>query len=422
MSENEKKIKVLMISDHPMAPSGVGGQTKYIITALLDSGKFKVSCLGGAVKHDNYEPQKTHDYGEDFIIYPIDGYGNAESIRSILWAEKPDILWFMTDPRFYGWLWEIENEVRDIVPMVYYHVWDNYPYPDFNKDFYNSTDVIASISKVTHDIVNNVAPDVENHYVPHAVMPDIFKKLPDEDIENFKAGNFGEEKDRFTFFWNNRNARRKQSGSLIYWFNEFANKVGPDKVRLIMHTDPHDPNGPDLYYLLKALKVDPDTITISHQKVEPAALAVLYNAADCTINISDAEGFGLATLESLSCGTPIIVNMTGGLQEQVTDGEEWFGIGIEPNSKSVIGSQQVPFIYEDRIGKEDFIAALEKMYYMSEEERALLGAKGMEHVQKNYNFEKFQERWIELMENVYKKHGSWSERKGYKSWTLKEVA
>jgi glycosyltransferase involved in cell wall biosynthesis len=36
-------------------------------------------------------------------------------------------------------------------------------------------------------------------------------------------------------------------------------------------------------------------------------LAVMYNMADCTINISDAEGFGLATLESLSCGTPIIV-------------------------------------------------------------------------------------------------------------------
>ena len=419
---SEKKIKVLMISDHPMAPSGVGTQTKYVIAALLDSGKFKVSCLGGAVKHESYEPHKTKEYGDDLIIYPVDGYGNAESIRSILWAEKPDILWFMTDPRFYGWLWEIEHEIRDVVPMVYYHVWDNYPYPKFNKDFYNSNDVIASISKVTYDIVNNVAPDVENHYIPHAVQPEIFKKLDDEVIENFKAGNFGDEKDRFTFFWNNRNARRKQSGSMIYWFNEFSKKVGPDKVRLIMHTDPHDPNGPDLYHLLAALEVDPHTITISHQKVEPNALAVLYNAADCTINISDAEGFGLATLESLSCETPIIVNMTGGLQEQVTDGEEWFGIGIEPNSKSLIGSQQVPYIFEDRIGKEDFIAALEKMYNMPEDDRQLLGKNGRSHIEKNYNFKQFQERWVELMENIYKKYGSWSERKGYKNWSLKEVA
>ena len=58
----------------------------------------------------------------------------------------------------------------------------------------------------------------------------------------------------------------------------------------------------------------------------PDKLAEVYNAVDCTINISDAEGFGLATLESLSCGVPIIVNMTGGLPEQVTDGEK---IGLE---------------------------------------------------------------------------------------------
>jgi glycosyltransferase involved in cell wall biosynthesis len=108
----------------------------------------------------------------------------------------------------------------------------------------------------------------------------------------------------------------------------------------------------------------------------PSKFAMMYNMADCTINISDAEGFGLATLESLSCETPIIVNMTGGLQEQVTDGEEWFGIGIEPASKAIIGSQEVPYIYEDRIKKEDFIAALHKMYSMSKEERAELGRKG----------------------------------------------
>ena len=109
-------------------------------------------------------------------------------------------------------------------------------------------------------------------------------------------------------------------------------------------------------------------------------LGALYNIADCTINVSDAEGFGLATLESLSCGTPIIVNMTGGLQEQVTNGEDWFGIGIEPVSKALIGSQQVPYIYEDRIGEEDFINALTKMYEMSKEDRDKLGMAGRDHV------------------------------------------
>ena len=417
-----EKTKVFIISDHPMAPSGVGTQTKYMIEALLKTGRYKFICLGGAIKHPDYQPQKVEGFGDDFIIQPVDGYGTPEMVRSIIWNEKPDILWFMTDPRFFGWLWQIENEIRKNVPMVYYHVWDNYPFPMFNKKFYDSNDVIASISKVTHDIVNNVSPEVENHYLPHAVDPDTFRPRSEEEVTEFKNSMFAEDEDRFTFFWNNRNARRKQSGTLIHWFNEFAEEVGPDKVRLIMHTDPKDVHGQDLVAIMDNIGATDNRILISDQKVPPDALARMYNIADCTINISDAEGFGLATLESLSSGVPIIVNMTGGLQEQVTDGEEWFGIGITPASKSIIGSQEVPYIHEDRLNKEDFLNALRDMYNMAPEEREELGQKGREHVIKNYNFIDFEKKWVELMDNIHEKYGSWENRKGYKAWNFEEVA
>ena len=424
MSE-EKKIKVLLLGDHPMAPSGVGSQLKYIIEPLLRTGRYKFICLGAAIKHEKYDTQNITGDGwsdDDWIIHPIDGYGNAEMVRSILWTEKPDILLFMTDPRFYPWLWQVENEIRPHIPMVYYHVWDNYPYPKYNKKWYDSTDVIASISKVTYDIVNVVSPDTENHYIPHAVDSDVFKRLSDEEISEFKENNLGENKDKMVFFWNNRNARRKQTGTLAMWFGEFAEEVGSENVCLIMHTDPKDSHGQDLEAIINDHDMSDGRIIISNQKVPPAALAMMYNMADCTLNISDAEGFGLSTLESLSTETPIIVNMTGGLQEQVTDGEEWFGIGLEPVSKAIIGSQDVPYIYEDRISKKDFKAALHKMYSMPKEEREELGKKGREHVRKNYNFDDFRKKWIELMDNVYKNYGSWENRVGYKSWEMKEIA
>ncbi len=355
-----EKIKVLVIADHPLSPSGVGTQTKYFIEALLKTGKFCFRCLGGAVKHNNYDPVKVDPYGDDFVVFPVDGYGNQEIVRSILWNERPDILWFMTDPRFFPWLWEMENEIRKNIPMVYYHVWDNYPPPMFNRQFYKSNDVIVSISKVTKNILEEVAPDVERHHIPHAVNDEIFHPKDQQLVDAFKKDhNFGDE---FIFFWNNRNARRKMSGSVLWWFDEFAKQIGEDKVKLIMHTDPKDSHGQDLPQIIDRLKST--SVLISSQKLAPEHLAMLYNTADCTINISDAEGFGLATLESLSCGTPIIVNMTGGLQEQVTDSKNWFGIGIEPASKAVIGSQQVPYIREDRVSKDDFIAALHKMYSM----------------------------------------------------------
>ena len=171
-----KKLKVLTLSDHPLSPSGVGTQTRYICEALLNSGKFEIISLGGAMKHHNYDPVSVEPYGNEWRIIPVDGYGKQEMIRSIVRNERPDFVWIMTDPRFWDWLWAIENEIRPLCPIVYYHVWDNYPYPKYNSVWYNSNDFIASISKVTSDIVRTVAPEVEEKYIPHAVDPKFFFK------------------------------------------------------------------------------------------------------------------------------------------------------------------------------------------------------------------------------------------------------
>tara|TARA_R100000008_G_scaffold52903_1_gene32064 strand:- start:782 stop:2041 length:1260 start_codon:yes stop_codon:yes gene_type:complete len=415
------KIKVLVLSDHPFAPSGVGTQTKYIIEALLETGRYKFVCFGGAIKHENYTPQKVDPWGEDWIIHPVDGYGNQQMLRSALQVEKPDILWFMTDPRFWPWLWDIENEIRLNVPMVYYHVWDNFPLPKYNEVNYNSTDVIACISKLTEQIVEGVAPNVERHYVPHAVDSKVFKKHDKQEVEKFIDENFPVSKGKKIFFWNNRNARRKMSGSVIYYFNEFAKKVGPENVCLLMHTDVKDQHGQDLEKIIQDIGADDGRVIFTTAKYPPEILSMLYNMATCTLNISDAEGFGLATLESLSCGTPIIVNMTGGLQEQVTNGKDWFGIGLEPASKAIIGSQQVPYIYEDRVSEEEFISALEKIYNMPDEELEELGEAGMKHVKENYGFQDYRTKWIELLDSIHEKYGSWENRKHYKSWELREI-
>jgi len=424
MSEN-KKIKVLVLSDHPLSPSGVGTQTKYVIEGLLKTEKFSFLCFGGAIKHENYQPIKVDPWGDDWVIMPTDGYGNQDLIRSTIRSHRPDMIWFMTDPRFFGWLWDMEDEIRPLMPMVYYHVWDNKPYPMFNRAFYESTDYIATISKVTDSVVENVAPSVSRKYIPHAVDSEIFKKLTEEEIEGFKEDHYGDNyenmKEKFIFFWNNRNARRKQSGSLIFWFKDFLDRVGHDKACLLMHTDVRDPHGQDLVAIINNLGLVNGEVQFSNHKVPPIVLSHMYNMADCTINVADAEGFGLATLESLSCETPIIVTMTGGLQEQVTNGEEYFGIGLEPASKAIIGSQEVPYIYEDRLSKEQVVDAMEKIYKMTPEERSELGRKGREHVMKNYNFENFSKTWEEFMLNAYKESGSWDTRKGYKSWELIEV-
>lgn len=441
MAKTNKKIKVFTISDHPLSPSGVGIQTKYFIMELLKTGKFQFISFGGAIKHDNYQPVKMEEFGDDWIIFPVDGYGNQEMVRSMIRTQKPDILWFMTDPRFYGWLWDIENEIRSLIPMVYYHVWDNYPYPTFNKVWYDSTDHIVTISKLTSDIVKTVAPNTKETYLPHAIPTDIFRKHDKNVVKKFRKENLQVDDDTFVIFWNNRNARRKQSGSLIYWYSDFIKKAKKKnknfKSKLIMHTEPFDPNGQNLYSIIEDLNLTSNEVVISTQKVDLETLSVIYNASDVTMGISDAEGFGLATFESLACGTPIIVTMTGGLQEQVTPIKKVtknmmlkrnkekdsvtvyeHGIGLEPSSKSIIGSQEVPFIYEDRLSGESVSDAILKMYEMGPARRAELGEAGRAHVEKNYGFDKYSKKWEKILLDTHKQFGSWETRKGYKSWEL----
>jgi glycosyltransferase involved in cell wall biosynthesis len=158
------------------------------------------------------------------------------------------------------------------------------------------------------------------------------------------------------------------------------------------------------------------------------------------MGVSDAEGFGLSTLESLACGTPIITTMTGGLQEQVQKGFDInhentlkrnrenkgiklydHGIGIEPSSKAIIGSQQVPYIYEDRINGDDVVEALMTMYELGKEGREKLGEAALKHISESYNFENFAKSWDEFITEIHEKNGSWENRKNYKSWEMIKV-
>ena len=305
----KKKLKVFTISDHPLMASGVAHTMRNIITALLESGEFEVFSLGGAIKHDDYSLHRVQDYGDDWVIQPVDGFGTKELIRSALRTQKPDVLLYQSDPRFFIHLHQMANEIRPLVPTVWYGIWDNYPYPLYNRSTWNSCDHFASISKVTHDLVSTVCPTLDNTYLPHAVDHKIFKTLDKAEVTAFREEKFPQvEGDKFIAFWNNRNARRKHSGTLILWWKEFLDKVGHENATLIMHTNPFDQHGQNLIKIIKDFNLTEGQVIINSGLVSQESLNLLYNLADVTVNISDAEGFGLTTLESLSAGTPIIVN------------------------------------------------------------------------------------------------------------------
>jgi len=389
------KYKILVLSDHALSTSGVGTQTRHLIEGLLKKGCWTFRQFGAALKHNDYRTVVVND---DFIIKPIDGFGNPDLIRVTLATEKPDALFIFTDPRFFTWLFEIEDEVHQICPILWWHVWDNYPYPDFNDDYYKSTDMINCHSHMTYTMLKEKHPE-KTHFIPHALPDNLFFQIDKQEIKNYKKMLLGEDReDHFVGIWVNRNAKRKRpSDLLVSWklfLDELEKTEGHRKATLIMHTEPTDPEGPNLFRVTEHLGIQ-DNVFFSRERIDFEKMNVLYNISDFCINTSYAEGFGLSTLESMMTGTPIIAPKTGGLTRQVVDHRDGSenGVALEVDLKTLVGSQSVPFIYEDYVSNESFANAIKKIHDLSDNEKVKLSKKVKDYASSEFAYQDTIDDW-----------------------------
>ena len=403
-----QKMKIMLISDHALSTSGVGCQSRYLANGLIAKGDWTIRQFGAALKHSNYDIQQPHP---DFIIKPIDGFGDPDMLRVALASEKPDVLLIFTDPRFFTWLWAMEDEIHQICPIAYWHVWDNYPVPEFNRSYYASTDLINCHSYLTYEIVKEMFPERTN-FVPHALPDDVFFPIPESDKQRLKKQMLGNDRaDDFVLFWANRNAKRKRPSDVIQAWKLFREKSSSYErgSTLIMHTDPHDSEGPNLLEVASQAGVL-DSIKFSAERIDFEQMNVLHNISDACVNIAFAEGFGLTTLESMKVGNPIIAAKTGGLTRQVIDHRDGTenGVALDIALKSVVGSQSVPYIYEDYASVEDTADAIFKLYKMSKEEITQLGNKARDYVQSEFRMEDTIDAWDASLRKLVK---NWREGK-----------
>ena len=417
-----EKYKILLLSDHALSTSGVGCQSRFLMDGLIRKGNWSVRQFGAAIKHSNYDVVKVSD---DFIIKPIDGFGNRELLMQALVTEKPDVVLLFTDPRFFIWFYEIEDEVRQVCPVAYWHVWDNYPYPEFNSPVYDATDLINCHSHLTYEMVSEHYPDKTN-FIPHALPDDLFHPMNPDDVKKYKAQMLGKKnEDSFVLFWVNRNARRKRPGDLLWAWTKFIDRLKDegnlDKTKppiLLLHTDPTDPEGPNLLAVSEKYKIS-DYCYFSNQRVEFEKMNVLHNISDACINISYAEGFGLATLEAMQCAKPVIAVKTGGLTRQVVDHRDGSenGIALDVDHQTVVGSQNVPYIYEDYASVDKIADAIYDMYMMDPDKRKALGQKAKKYVSEEFSYQKTIDMWHDTLTKLVDD----SKKNPKRRWTLEEI-
>jgi len=454
------KKKILLLSDDLRMNSGVGTMSKEFVLGTIEH--YEWVQIGGAIKHpDNgkiidmnqairEETGIEHSY---LKIYPVDGYGNPEQLRQIMQMEKPDAIMHYTDPRFWTWLYQMEHELRQEIPIFYYNIWDDWPAPQYNENFYECSDLIMNISKQTVAIVKEVAKnkprtDWDCTYLPHGVSDKFYPiSVFDEEhkqVESMKQ-QLTDDNIEFIMFWNNRNIRRKMPGDIIYSFKTFCDmlpKEEADKCCLLMHTAPIDDNGTDLPAVAKSLCPE-YKIYFSDKKVDSKQLNHLYNMADVTVNMASNEGFGLGTCESLKAGTPIIVNVTGGMQDQcgfklngkyltaddydeiqsLHDDRKWkdnpeltcgeWAKPVWPSNRALVGSIPTPYIFDDRCRFDDVADKLKEWYDMTPEKRKECGKKGHEFIMSDDSMmssKAMSDNFISHMDKAFEK---WKPRKRY---------
>lgn len=429
---NTHRKKILLLSDDIKFHSGVATISREIVVGLAH--KFDFVQLAAALQHpehgkridlsDAINAERNID-DASVVQYCHSGYGNQIVLREVIDLEKPDMVLLITDPRFFGFVFQMEHELRSHykIPIAYLNIWDQAsPFPMWNAPFYASCDLLMSINRGTK-VVNKEVLSYNGYqtydldlgespngtalaYVPHGSSAKYFYKITPEspdwrEYKEFEAKVKTQHGVDFVVLFNNRNIRRKQPGDVILAYKLFCDKLPPDTAQrcaLFMKTQVTDENGTDLLAVKAA--ICPKYKVIFSEDIMPTnAMNWLYNASDAVFYMSSAEGFGLAANEGLMTGKVLIAPVTGGLQDQMRFEDEngdWikfdseftsnhrkkykkcgdWAIPIFPRARQLQGSVPTPYIFDDVCDAEDAANALYEVYNMGKEERERRGNLG----------------------------------------------
>jgi len=419
--KKEDRKKILLLCDDIRMHSGIATMAREIVVGT--SHHFNWVNLGAAINHP--EAGKGFDISQDVNTYagiddsdvkvlPSNGYGDAMQIRSLIHTERPDAIMIFTDPRYWIWLFEIEREIRNQIPLFYLNIWDDYPAPLYNKSYYESCDLLMAISKQTKNINEIVLGEAAKgkiiKYVPHGINDKHFFPIREGHenfglLQEFKKNMFEGKEYDFVVIFNSRNIRRKSPGDVILSYRMFCDMIGEEKAKrcaLVMHTQAVDENGTDLYAVREALCDDHVNVYFSQNKLDTPQMNLLYNVADVGMLITSNEGWGLSLTETMMSGRMIIANVTGGMQDQmrfehdgkwidftpnfpsnhrgtVRDCGDW-AVPVFPSNISLVGSVPTPYIFDDRCAPEDVAKAICDVYDMPKEERDAKGLLAREWV------------------------------------------
>jgi glycosyltransferase involved in cell wall biosynthesis len=457
----QDRKKIMLICDDIRVHSGVATVAKEIVVHTAQH--FNWVNLGGAITHPeagkrlDLSPSTNDITGltdSSVIMYPVNEYGNPDLLRQLIQMEKPDAIMLITDPRYFIWLFAMENEIRKTIPITYLNIWDDYPAPLYNLPYYEACDLLMGISKQTVNINKLVLGDKVGNkilrYVPHGLNHEIFKPLDENDsnLKEFKKNLFKGKEYDFALLFNSRNIRRKQIPDTILAYRHFIDTLPIEKAKkccLVLHTERVNEHGTDLDAVIELLaNGEQYNILFTDARFDSNQMNMLYNSTDAQILLTSNEGWGLSLTEAILSGKPIIANVTGGMQDQMRfefeDGT-WINFDSEfpsnhrgtikkhgkwafpvyPSSRTIVGSPPTPYIWDDTCRPEDAAEQIKAIYNLTPEEKKERGLAGREWAiseEAGFTGEHQGKRVIEAFDELF---STWTPREKYELINTNEV-
>jgi len=421
------KKKILLLSDDLRMNSGIATMSRELVLSTVH--QYDWVQLAGAITHP--EKGKIFDLSQatneqkkikdaSVKLYPTDGYGNEQELFQVISVERPNAILHFTDPRFWGWLYSLEKQIRSTMPLTYLNIWDDIPCQMNERTLLQ--------------------------YCPHGIDPDIFYPVLNNDprIVEFRKRMFNEQDYNFVIMYNSRNVQRKRTSNIVLAYRTFCDNLSKEeaaKCVLILHTEIMQEAGTNLLAIKEALCPDYN-ILFSPGKLSPPDMSLMYNIADVTINVSSNEGFGLSIAESIMCGTPVIAAVTGGLQDQIgqitdegtpVEFDADFGsnnVGkykkhgpwaypVWPVTRLIQGSIPTPYIFDDLTKWEDAAEGFMYWYLAGNKKREIWGEIGRKWALEvgGINSKNMGQQFINGMEYVF---SNWSKPKKFGVYSVKD--
>jgi glycosyltransferase involved in cell wall biosynthesis len=178
------------------------------------------------------------------------------------------------------------------------------------KDF-DCIDRVICYTEYGKMMVQSMRPELKIGVILHGIDTGTFRRLPEEDVKEFREAFFGKNAGKTIVSNINRNQFRKDIPTTIFAFKEYKENYNPNSF-LYLHMDPEDIQGWNLKVVMAqvALKQYEDYMftppNLLKEKPDPGFMNCIYNASDVYVTTTTGEGFGLTILEAMAAKTPVI--------------------------------------------------------------------------------------------------------------------